>query len=102
MIRVVPFATALAVVSSVCYVLGAVVALIAPGLLLALYQAWAFLDLSQFTPGGVFLTLPMFIVGLLTVIVVTWVFGAAWAALYNVLLGWTGEARTAGVRQARV
>ncbi|MBI4491646.1 MAG: hypothetical protein HY690_02500 [Chloroflexi bacterium] len=91
-IAVAPFATALAVVGAACYALGAFLVLVAPGPLLALYGAWLFLDASALVPGRLFVTLPQFIIGLVTVAIGAWLFGAVWALLYN---AWSGarEAR---------
>ncbi len=90
-IKVVPFATALAVVTAITYVLMVLIALASPGLFLGLYQAWTLLDLSQFAPGGIVLSLPVVVFGLVSMVVAAWLFGAIWALLYNALLGAPGE-----------
>jgi len=83
MIRAFPFATALAAIAALCYLLGMLLAVAAPAIFLALMQAWLLLDVTRL--GGPLVTLPLFIVGLVTVTVGSWLFGWAWAALYNAL-----------------
>lgn len=83
MIKPVPFANALAIVAAVCYALGMLLALIAPGVYLALLQTWVFLDLARIAP--VSMTVTGFIVGLVTGAVGFWIIGWAIAALYNML-----------------
>ncbi|TAK35981.1 MAG: hypothetical protein EPO21_04385 [Chloroflexota bacterium] len=85
MLRVLPFANALGVLGGACYVLGALLVLLAPSLYLALLQAWVFLDATLLAPAGTLVTLPNFIVGLVTVVLGSWLFGLALAALYNAL-----------------
>ncbi|MBI4317845.1 MAG: hypothetical protein HY675_05095 [Chloroflexi bacterium] len=82
MIRIVPFATALAAISAVCYLIGVVIALAAPGAFMALMEAWSLLNLAGLVA---LVTLPGFIVGLVTVTAGAWLFGAAFAAIYNLL-----------------
>ncbi|WP_376791690.1 DUF5676 family membrane protein [Thermoflexus sp.] len=94
MIKALPFANALAVVTMGIHVLGAVFALTAPGAYVALLANWMFLDPSGLAAGGPGLTLAGFVVGLVTTVVVVWVIGLALAALYNVFAGAT-EARAA-------
>lgn len=82
MIKVVPFATALAAISAVCYLVGVLIALVAPGAFQTLMKTWLLLDVA----GSVMLvTVPGFLVGLVTITVSAWLFGLAWAWLYNVL-----------------
>ncbi|MBI2942249.1 MAG: hypothetical protein HYY04_17610 [Chloroflexi bacterium] len=86
MIRPVPFATALSAISAVFYTLCALFALTAPSLFLAFFQTWVHgLDLSLLAAGAPLVTLPRFTVGLVTVTVSAWLFGAGLAALYNTL-----------------
>ncbi len=80
--RIVPFATALAAISAVCYVVGVTLALAVPGAYMALMQAWSLLNLAGI---GVLVAVPGFIVGLVTITAGAWLFGAALAALYNLL-----------------
>ena len=82
MLRIVPFATALAAISAVCYLIGVVIALAVPGAFMALMQVWFLLNLASL---GVLVTVLGFIVGLVTVAAAFWVIGAALAALYNLL-----------------
>ncbi len=89
MLRIVPFATALAAISAVCYLIGVVIALAVPGAFMALMQVWFLLNLASL---GALVTLPGFIVGLVTITAGAWLFGAALAALYN-LLSQAEEAR---------
>ncbi|MBI3979655.1 MAG: hypothetical protein HY331_15855 [Chloroflexi bacterium] len=90
MIRVFPFATALAGVSAAFYVLCAVLALLAPSFFLALFQTWVHgLNLSLLAAGVPLVTPAGFVVGLVTFTLIAWLFGAVWGALYNAL----GEAR---------
>ncbi len=83
MIRVFPFATALAAITAICYLLGMLLAVAAPSLFLALMQAWLLLDMTRL--GGPLVTLPLFIIGLVTLTIGSWLFGWAWAVLYNML-----------------
>ena len=90
-----PFATALAAITAVVYVLCALLALAAPGLFLALFETWVHgLDLARIAPDGMLVTPLRFIVGLVTVTLAAWVFGWAWAALYNLLVGQAEEVPT--------
>lgn len=87
MIRVIPFANALALVTVAMHVLGALFALLAPGSYLALLGSWLLLDLSSLGAGGVAFTLAGFVVGLATAALAGWLFGLVLAALYNLLSG---------------
>lgn len=82
MLRIVPFATALAAISAVCYLIGVLIALVAPGAFMALMQSWFLVNLAGL---GALVTVPGFIVGLVTITAGAWLFGAALAALYNLL-----------------
>ncbi len=93
MIKVLPFATALAAVMAAFYLLCALLALLVPDFLLALFQSWFHgLDLAKLAPDGALVTLPRFIIGLVSLTLVTWFFAAGWATLYNTLAG-SREAR---------
>ncbi len=89
MIKVLPFANALAVVFAVFHTLGALLAMAAPGLFASLVQSWFLLDLSQV---AVVLTLPLFLLGVVTAAIAGWLIGLVLAALYNVFAGVTTEA----------
>lgn len=85
--RTIPFASALTIVVLAVHVLGGLLAAISPGAYLGLLGSWVFMDLSGLATGGVLLTGSSILVGLVTVAVVTWLFGAALALLYNALAG---------------
>ncbi len=86
-LQAVPFATALALLVAIVHTLGALLALVAPSLLLGLYQSWLFLSLAPPSPIGVEITLTGYLVGLVTATIGAWAFGALWALLYN---AWSG------------
>lgn len=78
----IPFANSLTAVSAVLYVVCRVLAAVAPGFLVGLFQSWVHtIDVSSLTsrPSG----FGEFIFGLVSLAVVTWVFGYAWAWFYN-------------------
>lgn len=77
-----PFANSLTVVSVVFYVVCRVLAALAPGFLVSLFQSWVHtIDVSLLAsrPSG----LGEFVFGLVSLAVVTWVFGYGWAWLYG-------------------
>lgn len=80
--KAVPFANSLAAVSAVLYVVCRVLAVVAPGFLTALFQSWVHtVDVSSLVsrPGGA----GEFVFGLVSLVAVAWVFGYAWAWMYN-------------------
>ncbi|MHB0858997.1 MAG: DUF5676 family membrane protein [Anaerolineae bacterium] len=91
MLRVLPFANALALVTAGCHALGALFAWIAPGAYLGLWERWMLLDLTGITVGGAGLTFGGFIIGLITAALLGWLIGLALAALYNAFAGATGR-----------
>lgn len=92
MLRVLPFANALALVTAGFHALGALFAWIAPAAYLGLWERWMLLDLSTVTVGGAGLTLGGFIIGLITAALLGWLIGLVLAALYNAFSGTTGRA----------
>lgn len=80
----VPFANALAVVSAGAYALCALLFLSAPQAILGLFQSW-FHGIDLLSLGTRSVTLNGFIFGLISLVVVAWVFGYAWAWVYNKL-----------------
>ena len=92
MLRVMPFANAFAAVSGICYFIGGLIAMAAPGLYLALLQSWFMLGFAA--AGTVtMVTLGGFILGLITSVIAGWLMGAALAAIYNALTQTQGALR---------
>lgn len=80
--REIPFANSLTAVTAVLYVVCRVLVIVAPGFLGSLFQSWVHtIDVSSLAqrPSGA----GEFIFGLVSLAVVTWSFGYAWAWLYN-------------------
>lgn len=80
----IPFANSLTAVSAILYVVCRVVAGVAPGFLTGLFQSWVHtIDVSSLVsrPSGS----GEFVFGLVSLAVVTWIFGYSWAWLYNKL-----------------
>lgn len=86
-VRTVPFANALTIVVLAVHLLGAVAAATSPGAYLGLLGSWVFLDLTGLAVGGVVLTASSLLLSIVTVAIVTWLFGAALALVYNALTG---------------
>lgn len=85
MLKLVPaaFANALAATSAICMIVGAAVAALLPGLYLALLQDWLMIALAGPSAGGVVVTLSGFVIGLVTLVIVVWLFGFVLAILFN-------------------
>jgi ABC-type multidrug transport system permease subunit len=92
MLRVLPLANALALVTAGVHTLGALFAWIAPGAYRALWERWMLLDLAAVPAGGAGLTLGGFIVGLVTAALLGWLIGLVLAILYNVFAGTSDRA----------
>ncbi|MHB0869066.1 MAG: hypothetical protein ACYC66_01400 [Chloroflexota bacterium] len=85
--KAIPLANALTIVVLAVHVLGGLLAAMSPGAYLSLIGSWMFVDFSGLAAGGVLMTLPSILLGIATVAVGSWLFGAALALLYNALAG---------------
>lgn len=80
----VPFANSLTAVIAVLYVVCRALVIVVPGFLVSLLQSWVHtIDVSSLAsrPSGA----GEFIFGLVSLLIITWVFAYAWAWFYNKL-----------------
>lgn len=79
-----PFANALAAASVVFYVACALLAVVAPNFLLGMFQSW-FHGINVTQLATTQRSFGSFLFGLISLAVVSWIFGYAWVWLYNKL-----------------
>lgn len=84
MIRMVPFANAVAAVTAIFYVLCGVLAAAAPDLYAAIARTWVHaMDVSVLFPDGTTVGIGSSILGLVTITAAAWLTAALLAMLYN-------------------
>ena len=84
MLKITPFANALAVVMGVLYIVCRLLVGIAPDLFRSIAQSWFHgYDLSAIPAGST--TFGGFLLGLITAVLATWLFGYFFAWVYNKL-----------------
>lgn len=87
MVKVIKLANAMAVVAGAAYVICRLLAFIAPGFLLSIAQSW-FHTFNLSATEAVETSVGLFVLGLVSSMVVAWVWTYAVAALYS---RWAGK-----------